>query len=198
MEEKKERTIEKAREYFHAYGYRGSSLSELIADIGISKPTFYNYFRNKEDLFATVMQETYNEFHYQYSQKERSAPNAMEKLDLFITTFAWFLDAYPIFRDLFRPGNDLLARWADQRPSRDFFAEGVETMRSILEQGMEEGIFEKDLDVPRCALLLYHLVVTTLSSDPNLFNAPGSPALVIDARLLVTLLGRGILARPGD
>ncbi len=195
MEEKKEKTIEKAREYFHVYGYRGASLSALIADIGISKPTFYNYFKNKEELFSTVMLETYNEFHYQYNQKARTAPNAMEKLDLFITTFAWFLDAYPLFRDLFKPGNDLLGRWAESRHARDFFAEGVEIMRSILEQGMEEGIFEKDIDVSRCALLLYYLVLTTLSSDPNLFNAPGAPALAIDAGTLVRLLGRGILAR---
>ena len=195
MEEKKEKTIEKAREYFHLYGYRGASLSALIADIGISKPTFYNYFKNKEELFNTVMLETYNEFHYQYNQQARSARNAMEKLDLFITTFAWFLDTYPIFRDLYRPGNDLLSRWAQSRYSRDFFSEGVEIMRSILEQGIEEGIFEKSVDVGASSLLLYYLVLTTLSSDPNLFAAPGSPGLAIDARSLVRIVGRGILVR---
>jgi TetR/AcrR family transcriptional regulator, cholesterol catabolism regulator len=198
MEEKKEKAIEKAREYFHEYGYRGASLSDLIAEIGISKPTFYNYFKNKEDLFSTVMLETYNEFHYQFNQKARAVPNAMEKLDLFITTFAWILDAYPIFRDLFVPGNDLMDRWTQTRHARDFFAEGVEIMRSILEQGMEEGIFTRDLDVSECALLLHYLVLTTLSSNPNIFNPPGSPALAINAHALVRLVGRGLLARePG-
>jgi AcrR family transcriptional regulator len=197
MEEKKEKAIEKAREYFHVYGYRGASLSALIADIGISKPTFYNYFKNKEELFSTVMLETYNEFHYQYNQKARAASNAMEKLDLFVTTFAWFLDAYPLFRDLFKPENDLLARWTESRHARDFFAEGVEIMRSILEQGIEEGIFGKDIEVPRAALHLYYLVLTTLSTDPNLFNVPGAPPLAIDARTLVRIVGRGILSRDG-
>jgi AcrR family transcriptional regulator len=195
MEEKKERTIEKAREYFHLYGYRGASLSALIADIGISKPTFYNYFKNKEELFNAVMLETYNEFHYQYNQKARGAPNAMEKLDVFITTFSWFLDTYPIFRDLFRPGSDLLARWAESRSSKDFFAEGVEIIRSILEQGIEEGIFDKENDLPGTATLLYYLVLTTLSSDPNLFNNPAAPLIKVDARALVRIIGRGILAR---
>jgi AcrR family transcriptional regulator len=198
MEEKKERAIEKAREYFHERGYRGASLSDLIAEIGISKPTFYNYFKNKEELFSTVMLETYNEFHYQFNQKARAVPNAMEKLDLFITTFAWFLDTYPIFRDLFQPGNDLMDRWSRTRHARDFFAEGVEIMRSILEQGMDEGIFDREIDVSRCALLLYYLVLTTLSSNPNIFSPPGSPAVAIDAQTLVRLVGRGLLARePG-
>ena len=195
MEEKKEKTIEKAREYFHTHGYRGASLSALIAEIGISKPTFYNYFKNKEELFYTVMLETYNEFHYQYDQRAKSAPNAMEKLDIFITTFAWFLDSYPIFRDLFKPGNDLLARWAQSRYSKDFFAEGVEIVRSILEQGIEQGIFGSDIDVGECAQLLYYLVHSTLSNDPNLFRRQGQPEIKIDARTLVKVLGRGILAR---
>jgi AcrR family transcriptional regulator len=195
MEEKKEKTIEKAREYFHAYGYRGASLSALIADIGISKPTFYNYFKNKEELFTTVMLETYNEFHYQYNQQVRRAANAMEKLDLFITTFAWFLDAFPIFRDLFKPDNDLLTRWSQSRYAKDFFAEGVEIVRSILDQGIEEGIFFRDMDPGQSALLLYHLTLTTLSTDPNLFGRDGQPAYRIDAAALVKVVGKGILTR---
>jgi AcrR family transcriptional regulator len=195
MEEKKEKAIEKAREYFHVYGYRGASLSALISDIGISKPTFYNYFKNKEELFSTVMLETYNEFHYQFNQRARSAPNAMEKLDLFITTFAWFLDTYPIFRDLFKPGNDLMPRWAESRSAKDFFTEGVEIVRSILEQGVEEGIFDAGIDPGECAFLLHYLVLVTLSTDPNLFQKPGSPTVRIDARSLVSIVGKGILAR---
>jgi AcrR family transcriptional regulator len=197
MEEKKEKAVEKAREYFHTYGYRSASLSAMIADIGISKPTFYNYFKNKEELFFTVMVETYNEFHYQYNQRAKNAPNAMEKLDLFISTFSWFLDTYPIFRDLFRPGNDLLGRWAESRHSKDFFAEGVEIVRSILEQGIEEDIFAKDMDVAESAFLVYYVVLTSLSSDPDLFRKPGSAAMRVNAGSLVALLGRGLLSREG-
>ena len=197
MEEKKERTLAKAREYFHTYGYRGASLSDLIAEIGISKPTFYNYFKNKEELFFTVMLETYNEFHYQYNQQARAAPNAMEKLDLFIMTFSWFLDSYPIVRDLFKPGNDLLTRWAQSRYSKDFFAEDVEIVRSILEQGKEEGIFSAHMDPSSTALILYYVVLSTLSTDPNIFQRQGQPELRIDARTLVTMLGKGILTRDG-
>jgi AcrR family transcriptional regulator len=198
MEEKKERTVERAREYFHEHGYRGSSLSELIADIGISKPTFYNYFKNKEELFNTVMLETYNEFHYQYTLKAKSASNAMEKLDLFVTTFAWFLDTYPIFRDLFKPGNDLMERWSKSRQSKEFFSEGVEFVRSILDEGIEEGIFSAAIDTAEHAVLLFYVVLTSLSTDPNIFRRDGKAEYTVKARTLVDVLGRGILARPTD
>ena len=195
MEERKEKTVEKAREYFHAYGYRGASLAALIAEVGISKPTFYNYFKNKQELFNAVMRETCSEFHYQYNQQARTASNAMEKLDLFITTFAWFQDAFPIFRDMFTPGNDLCARWAQSRSSKDFFAEGVQIVRSILDQGITEGIFSGEIDAPDCSLLLHTLVITTLSSDPGLCRGDGPPERRIDARALAKVIGRGVLRR---
>jgi AcrR family transcriptional regulator len=195
MEEKKERAIEKAREYFHLYGYRGSSLSALIADIGISKPTFYNYFKNKEQLFSTVMMESSREFHYRYNQQARTAANGMEKLDLFISTFAWFLDTYPVFRDLYRPGNDLMARWTASRYSKEFFAEGVEIVRSILEQGIEEGIFGKDLDPQQVAPLVYTVVLSPLTADPSQHRRPAEPDFRVEAAPLVRLLGAGVLAR---
>lgn len=195
MEEKKEKALEKAREYFHRYGYRGSSLSSLIDDLGISKPTFYNYFKNKEELFNAVMLETYGEFHYQYNLRARRASNGMEKLDHFIVTWQWFLDAYPIYRDMFRPGNDLLTRWTESRYAKEFFTEGVETIRTILEQGRDEGIFAAEVEPTQCAQLIYYLILVTLSTDPNIFQKKGEPELRIDARSLVTILGRGLLAR---
>jgi AcrR family transcriptional regulator len=46
-----------ALEVFWQKGYTGSSLSELLSKMGISKPSMYNTFGNKEDLFikATEM-----------------------------------------------------------------------------------------------------------------------------------------------
>ncbi len=195
MEEKKERTIEKAREYFHRYWYRKASLSNLIAEIGISKPTFYNYFKNKEELFNAVMLSTYNEFQYEYNRRAKNASSALEKLDIFIRTWRWFLDAFPIYRDLARPGNDLLPRWVKSRHSQDIFAEGMETIRSILEEGQEEGIFDRGLPVEPAALALYSSITLTLSHDPNDFRRRNKPEYVIDADVLFRLLGQGLVVR---
>jgi AcrR family transcriptional regulator len=194
MEEKKERTIETAREYFHRYWYRKASLSDLIAEIGISKPTFYNYFKNKEELFNAVMLATYNEFLYEFNQKSRGARSAMEKLDLYVRTWAWFLDAYPLFRDLYRPGNDLLPRWLRSRHSKDLFAETVETLRAILEEGREEGIFRTDLDPNRAALVLCQVITVGLSFDPNNFARRDAERYALDLDTLLGLVGEGLIS----
>jgi AcrR family transcriptional regulator len=195
MEEKKERTIEKAREYFHKYWYRRASLSHLIAEIGISKPTFYNYFKNKEQLFNAVMLATYNEFQYEYNRRSRSASSGMEKLDIFVRTYAWFLETYPLFKDLYTPGNDLMPRWLKSRSSKDLFAEGVETIRAIVEQGQDEGVFRQDLDPGKAALVVYSAIVQLLSHDPNRFQKKNKPQYTLDLDTVLGILGRGLLSR---
>ena len=195
MEEKKEKTIEKAREYFHKYWYRKASLSDLIAEIGISKPTFYNYFKNKEELFNAVMLATYNEFQYEFNQRAKTATSAMEKLDIYIRTYKWFLDTYPIYRDLYKAGNDLLPRWVKSRYSKDLFAEGVETIRAILEQGQEEVIFNGDLDVDRAAVILYSMINQLLSHDPNTYRKKNREEYIIDLNTVIHLLREGLLYR---
>jgi AcrR family transcriptional regulator len=195
VEEKKEKTIEKAREYFHKYWYRKASLSDLIAEIGISKPTFYNYFKNKEALFNSVMLATYNEFQYEYNQRTKRATSAMEKLDLYIRTYQWFLEHFPLYKDLYIPGNDLMPRWLKSRYSKDIHAEGIETIRSILEQGQEERLFSEDLDISKAAVLVYNMITLQLSHDSNLFKKPNKPDFEADLDTLVQILGQGLLYR---
>jgi AcrR family transcriptional regulator len=198
MEEKKEKALEVAREYFHKFGYRKASLSDLIEEIGISKPTFYNYFKNKEELFYAVMLATYNEFHYQYSQQEKSAMNALEKLQAFIETFAWFINKFPLYQDLYKPGNDLMAKWVQSRYSKDFFSEGVDTIASILEEGVQEGIFSHGIDTGKFSLLIYYLVLAVLSTDPGLYRKANQPEYKIDVPSLIKMIGHGLLARDGE
>jgi AcrR family transcriptional regulator len=195
MEEKKEKAIEAAREHFHRFGYGKTSLSKLISEIGISKSTFYNYFKNKEELFCTVMRETYNEFHYHYAQSEKNTTNAIERIYAYVTTYVAFLDSYPLFRDLYKPGNDLLAKWTQSRYCKEFFAEGVESMRSIIEQGIDEGIFAPGLDPDSTSLLLYYLLVTVLSSDPAIYQKHKGALHSVDSAVLLRLLGHGLLSR---
>ncbi|UCF96517.1 MAG: TetR/AcrR family transcriptional regulator [Spirochaetaceae bacterium] len=195
MEEKKERTIEKAREYFHKFWYRKASLSDLIAEIGISKPTFYNYFKNKEQLFASVMLATYNEFQYEFTQRSKTASSAVEKLEIFVRTYAWFLESFPLYKDLFIPGNDLLPRWIKSRSSKDLFAEGVETVKGIIAQGQEEGIFDPELDSEATSLIVYNTVVTLLSQDLKPYQRKNKPPYAINIDTLLRLLGMGLIIR---
>ncbi len=50
-----ERIVREAWELFQQRGYRGASVNELCSRCGISKPTLYYYFHDKETLFVHVL-----------------------------------------------------------------------------------------------------------------------------------------------
>jgi AcrR family transcriptional regulator len=41
----------------HRHGYAGASVSRVIASAGVSRPTFYDYFRNREECFLATHRE---------------------------------------------------------------------------------------------------------------------------------------------
>ena len=53
--ENAERIVREAWELFQLRGYRGTSVAELCERCGITKPTLYYYFHDKETLFIHVI-----------------------------------------------------------------------------------------------------------------------------------------------
>jgi AcrR family transcriptional regulator len=49
--------LEAATEVFFRSGFAGASIDEVITKVGGSKRTIYSYFGNKEQLFATIVEE---------------------------------------------------------------------------------------------------------------------------------------------
>ena len=143
----------------------------------------------------TVMAATHGEFQYELSRRSRAAASALERLDIFLRTYAWFVDAFPLVRDLHRPGNDLMPRWLKTRQAKDLFAEGVETVRGIIEQGQEEGSFDPQLDSAAAAFILYNASVLLLSQDPSPLARRGRPGYRLDLELLLRIVGLGLLRR---
>jgi AcrR family transcriptional regulator len=53
----RERLIQRALELFHEHGFREVGLDRIIADVGVTKTTFYNHFESKDDLIVHVLKE---------------------------------------------------------------------------------------------------------------------------------------------
>ncbi|MBI2717348.1 MAG: TetR family transcriptional regulator C-terminal domain-containing protein [Rhizobiales bacterium] len=50
--------LDAALEVFSAYGYRGSTVDQIAAKCGLSKPNLLYYFRRKEDIYTAVLERT--------------------------------------------------------------------------------------------------------------------------------------------
>jgi AcrR family transcriptional regulator len=61
--ENAERILEEGWRMFQQKGYRGVTVDELCQRCGITKPTLYYYFEDKENLFVQVLQHRLRGFH---------------------------------------------------------------------------------------------------------------------------------------
>lgn len=50
----RERVVRASVEVFSRQGFRATSMNEIAAGVGLSKPTLYHYFRNKEELLVRM------------------------------------------------------------------------------------------------------------------------------------------------
>jgi AcrR family transcriptional regulator len=55
------RVLATSVEIFGTRGYRATSMNEIAAGVGLSKPTLYHYFRNKEELLVRIYSEVLDE-----------------------------------------------------------------------------------------------------------------------------------------
>jgi AcrR family transcriptional regulator len=53
--------LETGKKLFFRFGVRRVTVEEISAEAGVSKVTFYKYFKNKDDLFLRVMKELIQE-----------------------------------------------------------------------------------------------------------------------------------------
>jgi AcrR family transcriptional regulator len=59
--QRRERILDAAVEAFARGGYEGSSVGEIAAAAGVTKPVLYDHFASKRDLFVAVMERTRDE-----------------------------------------------------------------------------------------------------------------------------------------
>ena len=143
MEEKKQIIIEKTLELFSRYGIRSVSMDDIAGELGFSKKTLYQYFRDKQDLVLEAMRFSASGITNHFCIFEQDPRNAiesflchrkllLEKLSKFNHTLVYDLRKY--FPAIYNELKDL-------RIDQLYHAHLIN-----LEQGMEEGLYRPDLD----------------------------------------------------
>ena len=94
IEELKELTrgqiLDAAQDLFSEHGYQETSLVDLAAFVGIGRTTLYEYFKDKEDLLATLVDETFpQEFADMPEQLDGTASFLDQLADLTVRLTEW-------------------------------------------------------------------------------------------------------------
>lgn len=79
--------LDRALEVFWRKGYEGASLTELTAAMGITRPSLYAAFGNKEALFRKALCR-YGEIHFAFVVEAMGRPEARDVVEHMLTGFA--------------------------------------------------------------------------------------------------------------
>jgi AcrR family transcriptional regulator len=164
MMDYRQRIVEEAAVMFRTYGIRAVTMDMLANEMGISKRTIYEVFRDKDELLQGVLSwmtkkqiEVMNRI---FSESENIIDAIFRMLDLMSEHFRNMSPAFHM--DMKRHHQELLKKMGD---SNELFYYGSNS--EILRRGIKEGVFRKDLNIEITNRCLEE--VARMANDKNVF-----------------------------
>ena len=157
-EERRQRVLEAARACFGRLGFGGATVEAIAADAGVSNGLLYQFFRGKEHLFEVVVEDVVRDWVRAMVPRDPAggALSPSGKLEHLLRRSVEFCRTNPLLPALLT-GDELLQL---ERLGLKGFGR-VEAHRelvgSILREGIDQGEFRSDLDVPAVADLICQL-----------------------------------------
>ncbi len=129
-----------AARHFAKYGYEGVSLDAIAKETGITKAAIYYHFKDKAHLYEAILLERLEGL-VEYIEQILPPGGASGRLERYIEGVGSFLEKNPCFAAIlaheFADNGEHMSENATRLLSRT-----LNTLTSILNKGIEEGIFE--------------------------------------------------------
>jgi TetR/AcrR family transcriptional regulator, cholesterol catabolism regulator len=109
----RERVLAAAVEIFSRQGFRATSMNEIAAQVGLSKPTLYHYFRNKEELLVRIYSDVLDDNVRAARQIVSAAPTPLDALrDLLVHRVVYTAEHRELLKVCFEEEDELPAELA--------------------------------------------------------------------------------------
>jgi len=172
------RLIESALEVFAAKGIDATVIEDVIVSAGVSRGTFYNYFRTDEELLAAVSEATSNETVRRIDAVVRELPDPAERLAQGLRLCLHLAVSYPLFAKFFsRAGFKAIG------PGHLLF--------EYVPRDLREAVAAKRMEVPDVALGV-DLIAGGVLSAVHAIGTRRVPAAYPEQVVLQLLLGLGM------
>jgi TetR/AcrR family fatty acid metabolism transcriptional regulator len=198
--DKRARILEAAIHVFARHGYHGARVSDIAREAGIAYGLVYHYFRNKEEILASVFEERWSAFVRVVEAIAAGSKSSHEKLEAVASII---LNAFRV-----RPDWVKVLVLEIQRSSRFADPERIRAVGRLFEQvarivraGQEAGELRRDVDPQvACFVFLGALDLAITSLVLGLTRIDGGDAQEIEyharaARAVVDVFLRGVEER---
>jgi len=168
--ERKDEFLDTAQQLFFTQGYDQTSVEAIIRKMGLSKGTFYYYFKSKEDLLDKLIERLSKNILKEVRKiVEEDELNAIEKLNkAFIATRTVKIENMELLKVLIKVMYDdrnLLFRHKIYRKSVELMSP---VFGSIIRQGIKENVFHTKFS-DETAKLIFEMAYIFGERIPKLF-----------------------------
>jgi AcrR family transcriptional regulator len=135
---KREAVLRTAAHLFLEHGYQKSSMSMLAAQLKITKPALYYYFRNKEEILVECYRNGIAYIENLLKQTNTNEGTGLRKLFMYVETYSEALVSYDFGRCVAMLDESELSP-ATRREVRTMKRRLDSTLRGYVEEGMADG-----------------------------------------------------------
>ena len=174
-----DRILNKARELMFQTGVKHVTMDDLATQLGISKKTIYQYFKDKDALVSSVVENDLAKHALICNQSMQIADNAVHEIFLLMT----------VLQELFSSMNPLtlfeiekyypLAFEKIKKHKDDFI---FSMISANLEKGIAEGLYRKDVDVT--ILSRYRLETSLIPFNIHVFHPSKFDLLKVNLQII--------------
>jgi len=160
----RERLLTASLDLFTTKGYASTSVREIVAAAGVTKPVLYYYFGNKEGIYLELMGATFLRFQEIVSHISEAEGTAVQKILLFATgIYDAFLENKQVVRLIysifFGP-----PQGAPHFPHENYFNVILEVVADLIREGIAKGEFAP-VDVTACTWVVVSCINTIMEEQ---------------------------------
>ncbi len=189
--EVKERIIEEATEMFFKSGIKAITMDDIARELGISKRTLYEIFKDKDDLLKKCLKYMDEKFEREYELIVLESDNAIsEVLGLLRLGIYAIKTINPLFgSDMkkyhFQIYNEVLKVNQEKQ---------ITQIKTILKKGIGQGLFRDNIDMEVVGILLNEQL--KIISDETVFPEQKFSKVVVFENVVISFF-RGISTQKG-
>ena len=163
-EEKRERILRVAANLFAERGFHRTDMEAVAHRAGVAKGSLYNYFRNKDELFLYLCRNGIERFRQAVWADIPPHSNIYRQVEhIFRRQVPLILDHPQNFQIYLNLSSSGMKRFAN-RYSREGEEFAAKRLKTLLKEGITQGIVREDLDIPFTAFLINSLSIMFMAS----------------------------------
>ncbi|HNX22969.1 MAG TPA: TetR/AcrR family transcriptional regulator [Spirochaetota bacterium] len=176
-EQRKKQILECAKKLFASNGYYQTQISDIQKAAGVARGTIYQYFKNKDDIFASIIEDLFIEWKNVLAKiPEKDSEDYKSGIKFFKfkikNTFEFFADDPDYCNILLKIGLGLGENF--DKIIRRFDLQMVELTNDYLKAGIRQNRIKPDIDLELLSNLIggaltrmaYYYGVTKKDKDP--------------------------------